>query len=195
MKPTKTLAERRKESVAPQRIIGPCCPLSKGQQLAAGSTESPPEVFSATNCTKLALTNRHRKELAVEASIEGTVKMLLISGGTGTGETTLLRIFANSIAENERILVSEDTPELQIRKPNLVAVVCQTSFKTNVSFNELLKDTLCFKPERIILGEMRGIEARRLLDSFNTGYVGSLATIHANSAEKAPPTLRQFGHA
>jgi pilus assembly protein CpaF len=119
-------------------------------------------------------------------------KTLLISGGTGTGKTTLLRILANSIPENERILVIEDTPELQIRKPNIVAVGSQTStFKTNVSFDDLLKDTLRFRPDRIILGEVRGIEARTLLDSFNTGHAGSLATIHANSAEKA---LRRFAN-
>ena len=119
-------------------------------------------------------------------------KTLLISGGTGTGKTTLLRILANSIPEDERILVIEDTPELQIRKPNIVAVASQTStFKTNVSFDDLLKDTLRFRPDRIILGEVRGIEARTLLDSFNTGHVGSLATIHANSAEKA---LRRFAN-
>src|SRR5277367_4754811 len=113
-------------------------------------------------------------------------KTLLISGGTGTGKTTLLRILANSIPENERILVIEDTPELQIRKPNIVAVGSQTStFKTNVSFDDLLKDTLRFRPDRIILGEVRGSEARTLLDSFNTGHAGSLATIHANSAAKA----------
>jgi pilus assembly protein CpaF len=76
-------------------------------------------------------------------------KTLLISGGTGTGKTTLLRILANSIPENERILVIEDTPELQIRKPNIVAVGSQTStFKTNVSFDDLLKDTLRFRPDR-----------------------------------------------
>jgi pilus assembly protein CpaF len=113
-------------------------------------------------------------------------KTLLISGGTGTGKTTLLQILANSIPEQERILVIEDTPELQIRKPNLVAAGSQTStFNTDVSFDELLKDTLRFRPDRIILGEVRGIEARTLLDSFNTGHAGSLATIHANSAEKA----------
>ncbi|MGB8062337.1 MAG: ATPase, T2SS/T4P/T4SS family, partial [Candidatus Sulfotelmatobacter sp.] len=79
-----------------------------------------------------------------------------------------------------------DTPELQIRKPNIVAAGSQTStYKTNVSFDELLKDTLRFRPDRIILGEVRGIEARTLLDSFNTGHAGSLATIHANSATKA----------
>jgi len=119
-------------------------------------------------------------------------KTLLISGGTGTGKTTLLRILANSIPEHERIVVIEDTPELQIRKPNVVAVGSQTnSFKTNVSFDDLLKDALRFRPDRIILGEVRGIEARTLLDSFNTGHAGSLATIHANSAEKA---LRRFAN-
>ena len=111
---------------------------------------------------------------------------------TGSGKTTLLRILANSIPENERILVIEDTPELQIRKPNIVAAGCQTNtFKTNVSFDDLLKDTLRFRPDRIILGEVRGIEARTLLDSFNTGHAGSLATIHANSAENA---LRRFAN-
>jgi len=119
-------------------------------------------------------------------------KTLLISGGMGTGKTTLLRILADSIPEHERILVIEDTPELQIRKPNIVAVGSQTStFKTNVSFDDLLKDALPFRPDRIILGEVRGIEARTLLDSFNTGHAGSLATIHANSAEKA---LRRFAN-
>ena len=115
-----------------------------------------------------------------------TGKTVLISGGTGTGKTTLLQILANSIPAQERIVVIEDTPELQIRKPNLVAGGSQTStFNTNVSFDELLKDALRLRPDRIILGEVRGIEARTLLDSFNTGHAGSLATIHANSAEKA----------
>jgi pilus assembly protein CpaF len=113
-------------------------------------------------------------------------KTLLISGGTGTGKTTLLRILADFIPDEERIVVIEDTPELHIRKPNIVAAGSQmNTFKTQVSFDELLKDALRFRPDRIILGEVRGIEARTLLDSFNTGHAGSLATIHANSAEKA----------
>ncbi len=113
-------------------------------------------------------------------------KTLLISGGTGTGKTTLLRILADFIPDEERLVVIEDTSELQIQKPNIVAAECQTdTFKTDVSFDNLLKDALRFRPDRIILGEVRGTEARTLLDSFNTGHSGSLATIHANSAEKA----------
>src|ERR1700688_1761130 len=113
-------------------------------------------------------------------------KTLLISGGTGTGKTTLLRILADFIPEQDRIVVIEDTSELHIQKPNILAVECQTdTFKANISFDDLLKSALRWRPNRIILGEVRGIEARTLLDSFNTGHAGSLATIHANSAEKA----------
>jgi pilus assembly protein CpaF len=113
-------------------------------------------------------------------------KTLLISGGTGTGKTTLLRILADSIPDHERIVVIEDTSELHIQKPNILPAECQTdTFKANITFDDLLKSALRWRPDRIILGEVRGVEARTLLDSFNTGHSGSLATIHANSAEKA----------
>ena len=113
-------------------------------------------------------------------------KTLLISGGTGTGKTTLLRILADAIPEEQRIVVIEDTSELHIQKPNILAVECQTdTFKASITFDDLLKSALRWRPDRIILGEVRGIEARTLLDSFNTGHAGSLATIHANSAAKA----------
>jgi len=119
-------------------------------------------------------------------------KTILISGGTGTGKTTLLRILASSIPDHERIIVIEDTPELHIRKPNIVPAQSVTdTFKKPITFDDLLKDALRMRPDRIILGEVRGMEARTLLDSFNTGHAGSLATIHANSAEKA---LRRFAN-
>jgi pilus assembly protein CpaF len=113
-------------------------------------------------------------------------KTILISGGTGTGKTTLLNVLAQAIPDEQRIVVIEDTAELRIQKPNLMAVECQTdTFKARISFDDLLKSALRWRPDRIILGEVRGTEARTLLDSFNTGHAGSLATIHANSAEKA----------
>ncbi len=113
-------------------------------------------------------------------------KTLLVSGGTGTGKTTLLRILADFIPEQERLVVIEDTSELHIQKPNILPAECQTdTFKANITFDDLLKSALRWRPDRIILGEVRGIEARTLLDSLNTGHSGSLATIHANSAEKA----------
>src|ERR1700691_676560 len=119
-------------------------------------------------------------------------KTVLISGGTSTGKTTVLRVLANAIPEDQRIVVIEDTSELHLHKPNLLAVECQTdTFKTNITFDDLLKSALRWRPDRIILGEVRGIEARTLLDSLNTGHTGSLATIHANSAAKA---LRRFAN-
>jgi pilus assembly protein CpaF len=113
-------------------------------------------------------------------------KTLLISGGTGTGKTTLLRILADFIPEQDRLVIIEDTSELQIQKPNILPTECQTdTFKAKITFDDLLKSALRWRPDRIILGEVRGIEARTLLDSFNTGHAGSMATVHANSAEKA----------
>ncbi|HEY2471861.1 MAG TPA: ATPase, T2SS/T4P/T4SS family [Terracidiphilus sp.] len=119
-------------------------------------------------------------------------KTLLISGGTSTGKTTVLRALATAIPEDQRIVVIEDTSELHLQKPNLLAVECQTdTYKANITFDDLLKSALRWRPDRIILGEVRGIEARTLLDSLNTGHTGSLATIHANSSAKA---LRRFAN-
>jgi pilus assembly protein CpaF len=119
-------------------------------------------------------------------------KTILISGGTGTGKTTLLNILGQSIPDHERIVVIEDTAELRIEKPNILPVECQLdTHRQQVTFDDLLKAALRWRPDRIILGEVRGIEARTLLDSFNTGHAGSLATIHANSAAKA---LRRFAN-
>ena len=176
--------------------------LPDGSRLAA---VIPPVVRPAPALTIRKFTSRHYKvddliahgtltrPLAdfLEAQIRSG-KTLLISGGTGSGKTTLLRILANAIPEQERIVVIEDTSELHIQKPNILAVECQTdTFKAAISFDDLLKSALRWRPDRIILGEVRGIEARTLLDSFNTGHSGSLATIHANSAAKA---LRRFAN-
>ena len=176
--------------------------LPDGSRLAA---VIPPVVRPAPALTIRKFTSRHytvddliahgtlTRPLAdfLEAQIRSG-KTLLISGGTGSGKTTLLRILANAIPEQERIVVIEDTSELHIQKPNILAVECQTdTFKAAISFDDLLKSALRWRPDRIILGEVRGIEARTLLDSFNTGHSGSLATIHANSAAKA---LRRFAN-
>ena len=119
-------------------------------------------------------------------------KTLLISGGTSTGKTTVLRALATAIPDDQRIVVIEDTSELHLQKPNVLSVECQTdTFKASITFDDLLKSALRWRPDRIILGEVRGIEARTLLDSLNTGHTGSLATIHANSAAKA---LRRFAN-
>ena len=116
---------------------------------------------------------------------------ILISGGTSTGKTTLLNVMADAIPEQERILIIEDTAELHIRKPHVVQQEVQTdTHRRPVTFDDLLKAALRHRPDRIILGEIRGAEARTLFDSMNTGHRGALATIHASSATGALLRLR-----
>jgi pilus assembly protein CpaF len=111
---------------------------------------------------------------------------ILVSGGTGTGKTTLVNILANSIPDEDRILIIEDTAELAIRKPHVVSAEAQLdTHKTVITFDDLLKAVLRHRPDRIIVGEVRGTEARTLLDALNTGHRGMLATIHANTADGA----------
>ncbi|MGH9343787.1 MAG: CpaF family protein [Terriglobia bacterium] len=111
---------------------------------------------------------------------------ILIAGGTGTGKTTLLNVLADFIPDDERILVIEDTAELHIRKAHVVSAESQTDTHRNaVTFDDLLKAVLRHRPDRIIVGEVRGSEARTLLDAMNTGHRGTLATVHAGSAEEA----------
>jgi pilus assembly protein CpaF len=112
---------------------------------------------------------------------------ILISGGTGSGKTTLLNILADSIPDDERILLIEDTAELNIRKSNLVRFETrreQTGIPA-VTVRDLLKASLRHRPDRIIVGEVRGGEAFDLLQALNTGHSGSLCTLHANSARQA----------
>jgi pilus assembly protein CpaF len=111
---------------------------------------------------------------------------ILIAGGTGSGKSTLLGVLADAIPEHERILLIEDTAELHIRKPHIVSTESQIdTHRSNVTFEDLLKAALRHRPDRIIVGEVRGPEARTLLDAMNTGHRGTLATIHASSAEDA----------
>jgi pilus assembly protein CpaF len=111
---------------------------------------------------------------------------LLIAGGTGSGKSTLLGVLADAIPEHERILLIEDTAELHIRKPHIVSTESQTdTHRINVTFDDLLRAVLRHRPDRIIVGEVRGPEARTLLDAMNTGHRGTLATIHASSPNEA----------
>jgi pilus assembly protein CpaF len=113
-------------------------------------------------------------------------KNILISGGTGTGKTTLLNVLANFIPEDQRVVLIEDTAEIQIPKPNLVRFEArreQNGFPA-VTIRHLLKATLRHRPDRIILGEIRGGEAFDLLQLLNTGHSGTLSTVHATSVQQ-----------
>ena len=112
---------------------------------------------------------------------------VLISGGTGTGKTTLLNALGTILPESDRIVVIEDTAELQLTHPNLVRFEARRaqSELPAVTIRDLLRATLRHRPDRIVVGEVRGGEAFDLLQALNTGHSGSLSTIHANSAELA----------
>jgi len=112
---------------------------------------------------------------------------LLISGGTGTGKTTLLNALSASIAPDERVVVIEDTSEIQVTQRNLVRLEArrEQSGLPAVTIRDLLRATLRLRPDRILLGEVRGGEAFDLLQALNTGHSGTLSTIHANSAKEA----------
>lgn len=109
---------------------------------------------------------------------------VLISGGTGTGKTTLLNILAGFIPNSERLVIIEDTAEIQLHKDNLIRLEARREQDRlpAVTIRELLKATLRHRPDRIILGEIRGGEAFDLLQLLNTGHSGTLSTVHATSA-------------
>ena len=113
-------------------------------------------------------------------------KNILVSGGTGTGKSTLAGLLAKFIPDDERVVLIEDTAELQLPQTNLVRFEArreQNGFPA-VTIRDLLKASLRHRPDRIILGEIRGQEAFDLLQLLNTGHAGTLSTIHANSAKQ-----------
>jgi len=113
---------------------------------------------------------------------------VLISGGTGTGKTTLLNILSGFIPNNERIVTIEDAAELQLRQDHVVRLETRPANiegKGEIAQRELVKNALRMRPDRIILGEVRGAESLDMLQAMNTGHDGSLTTVHANSARDA----------
>ena len=133
---------------------------------------------------------------AVAAQLAGAIRThqnVLLSGGTGTGKTTLLNALAALIPSRDRIAVIEETAEIHLDKPNLLRLEArraQTPLGHEaplppVTIADLLRATLRHRPDRILVGEVRGAEAFDLLQALNTGHLGSLSTIHANSAEQA----------
>lgn len=113
---------------------------------------------------------------------------ILISGGTGTGKTTMLNVVSRYISKDERIITIEDAAELQLQQPHVVRLETRppnVEGKGAVTQRELLRNSLRMRPDRIIVGEVRGNEALDMLQAMNTGHEGSLTTVHANTPRDA----------
>lgn len=123
----------------------------------------------------------------LQAAVEAKAN-ILVSGGTGSGKTTLLNVLSASIPRGERIVTIEDMAELRFNYDNLVRLEARPpnmEGKGEVTINHLVKNALRMRPDRIIVGEVRGSEAIDMLQAMNTGHEGSLTTVHANSPKDA----------
>ena len=115
-------------------------------------------------------------------------RSVLVSGGTGSGKTTLLNALSSFVAPGERVVTIEDAAELRLQQPHVVRLESRPAGvegRGEVTIRDLLRNALRMRPDRIVIGEVRGIEALDLLTALNTGHDGALSTVHANSPADA----------
>jgi pilus assembly protein CpaF len=121
---------------------------------------------------------------------------IVVSGGTGSGKTTLLNVLSGFIPEDERVLTIEDSAELQLVQPHVVRLEARPpdpDGSGGISIRDLVKNSLRMRPERIVVGEIRGGEAIDMLQAMNTGHDGSLTTLHANNPREAIARIETMG--
>ncbi|NDZ15965.1 pilus assembly protein CpaF [Variovorax sp. WS11] len=135
---------------------------------------------------------------AMASMLEGLSKAkvnMIISGGTGAGKTTLLNILSGYIPESERVVTIEDAAELQMQQPHVVRMETRPmniEGKGEITQRALVRNALRMRPDRIVIGEVRGAEAVDMLQAMNTGHEGSLTTIHANTPRDALSRLENM---
>jgi pilus assembly protein CpaF len=131
------------------------------------------------------LSQQQRQALEVAVAAR---RSILISGGTGSGKTTLLNAVSSYIAPGERVVTIEDAAELRLQQPHVVRLESRPASvegRGEVTIRDLLRNALRMRPDRIVIGEVRGAEALDLLTALNTGHDGALSTVHANSCRDA----------
>ncbi|NED93470.1 Flp pilus assembly complex ATPase component, partial [Streptomyces sp. SID11233] len=121
---------------------------------------------------------------------------IIVAGGTGTGKTTLLNALSGIVPAHERIITIEDSAELQLQQAHVIRLESRppnVEGKGRITIRDLVRNSLRMRPDRIIVGEVRGGETLDMLQAMSTGHDGSLATVHANSAEDALMRLQTLG--
>ena len=129
---------------------------------------------------------KEQRDLLAEA-VAGR-RSVIVSGGTGSGKTTLLNALSSFVAAGERVVTIEDAAELRLQQPHVVRLESRPAGvegRGEVTIRDLLRNALRMRPDRIVIGEVRGIEALDLLTALNTGHDGALSTVHANSPADA----------
>jgi pilus assembly protein CpaF len=151
------------------------------------------ERLNLTQLTKFGtITPEGQKILEIIGKVRCNV---LISGGTGSGKTTLLNCMTGSIEHDERIITCEDSAELQLQQPHVVRLETRPpnlEGEGEIKMRDLVRNCLRMRPERIIVGEVRGPEAFDLLQAMNTGHDGSMGTLHSNSPREAISRLESM---
>jgi len=162
--------------IPPLAVDGPALSVRR----FAASRPGPDELVAGETLTG------ELRELLADAV--GARRSILVSGGTGSGKTTLLNALSAWISPAERVVTIEDAAELRLRQPHVVRLESRPASvegRGEVTIRDLLRNALRMRPDRIVIGEVRGAEALDLLTALNTGHEGALSTVHANSPEDA----------
>jgi pilus assembly protein CpaF len=158
--------------VPPLAIDGACLTIRKFSA----------EPYRADDLVSFGTLTRQTVEL-LDACVRGRLN-ILVSGGTGAGKTTTLNVLSSFLPDDERILTIEDSAELRLQQPHVVRLEYRPpniEGRGEVTIRDLVKNALRMRPDRIVVGEVRGGEALDMMQAMNTGHDGSISTVHANS--------------